>query len=594
MLFLAETLGQVFLQLAYLIFVKGMLILLNALYQVFNFFTGGNFINHMMGVGSDGTFMIDWNSPIAIIFITSIVAGIVILFLMIGLSFVQNLFSTKEEKTKSFISNKIKYILYFFGAIIGIPIIFIALNMITMILSSILGVNTSLRVDQELINNTKNYLIPILNKIDLINSVSINGSNLNEFLNNLNNELQQNLTNAINTNNQQLIQQIQDSINAVNNVQNNINQLPILKENILNILNEMRVNEINVESSDKLLEYINKLEDIQNSFCFLSDKLNILNKDFSSVISSNLKQYIESFNGSMNDSQIGLGYYFNNDVGIVNIIINGNNDFIGLFNIRSYLSGLKDFDLVLQIYRLATNNPNATNWQANPLYVKVETLAIGIIASLVSVIIVALYTVYVAKRIFIIAIYFVLSPIIIVTGVKDDGYIAANFSRTLMVKFSSIIFITIGMQVAMIITSGNYGLNVLIDQWDTTRILKMTASIILIISGLLAGYTTTGAISKMLGDDSSIMESIQDVMLLTRGVSLAAMPLSLVSKGMMAGVSRGIGKMKTITPITNSQKVNAYSSRIRDLNNLGKNASINDVSSYRNYKNMRKDALGGK
>ncbi len=601
MLALAETLGQVFLQLAYLIFVRGMLILLNALYQVFNFFTGGNFIGHIMGVGSDGTFMIDWNSPLAIMFITAICAGLIILLFMIGLTMTQNLMATKEEKNKTYIVTKVKYIFYFLGAIIGIPFIFLFLNMITMVLGSVLGVGTSLRVDDSLIISTKNNLYPLVQQLINMNTLQINGADLKNFLATFNTELQSNYQQAIAAGNQALADQLQNAMTMINTINPQLDNLSSLQQGIIDSLGTMKPNEINVVLSDQLLNYINQLEGLNNNLHLLFESSTTLKNQFSTLLSSNLNQCIEGYLASFNDlTPTGLGYFTADNQGIIDIIINGNNDNItGLFTLRTYISGMKDFDLVLEIYRLTTNNPKATNWLANPRFVKVDTLLIGIIASLISVIIIALYTIYVVKRIFVIAIYFVISPIIIATGVRDDGFVAANFAKTLVVKFSSIMFITIGMQVALTITSGSYGLNQLINQWDIGRITKMCASITLIIGGLLAGYTTTGSISKMLGDDSSIMESIQDVMLLTRGMHIAAAPVSMVASGLKSGISAGASKLfgvggataNTINPLTSSAKAHVYGSRMKEMNSLGNSVGVDQIRNYRDYKNLRRQTL---
>lgn len=585
-----EGLLQPILQVVYLIFVKGMLVIINALYQIFNFITGKDFIGNMFGSTSSGSFIMDWNSPISILFLTTLVAGLIILVIMIGLTLMQNLFKTREEKNQVSISNKFKYIFYFLGCIIGVPVIFLALNAITLVISSILGVSNSLRVDKNLINITNTYLIPELSKLQGITNITIAGSDINSYFDKLISELNAISKIANDNGNFTLVNSINSIILQINNCKTGVNEIGNIQNQIADIISNMKEGVIDSVAADKLSGLINQLNDFRNNIINLNYSLSELLINYKSSLTESANQLITAFNDSLETGN-PLWTYFN-EKGIINLLINGNNQFDGLFIIRSYLAGYKDFDLVLEIYRLANNDPYATNWQANPSYVSYDSLAIGILASLVSVILLTLYLLYVCKRIFIIAIYFVISPIIIITGIRDDGVIAGAFARTLVVKFSSIIFIAIGMQVALILTTGQYGIQNIINSWDTTRIIRLVTNVVFIIAALLAGYTTTASINKMLGDDNSIMESIQDVMLLTRGMSMAAAPLTLTTKAMLGAATKGASAFSKIVPITAAQKASVYSSRLKDLHNLGKtSATINDVKNYRDYRSARSSSL---
>ena len=585
-----EGLLQPILQVVYLIFVKGMLVIINALYQIFNFITGKDFIGNMFGSTSSGSFIMDWNSPISILFLTTLVAGLIILVVMIGLTLMQNLFKTREEKNQVSISNKFKYIFYFLGCIIGVPVIFLALNAITLVISSILGVSNSLRVDKNLINITNTYLIPELSKLQGITNITIAGSDINSYFDKLISELNAISKTANDNGNFTLVNLINSIILQINNCKTGVNEIGNIQNQIADIISNMKEGVIDSVAADKLSGLINQLNDFRNNFVNLNNSLSELLANYKSSLTESANQLILAFNDSM-EADNSLWTYFN-EKGIINLLINGNNQFNGLFIIRSYLAGYKDFDLVLEIYRLANNDPYATNWQANPSYVSYDSLAIGILASLVSVILLALYLLYVCKRVFIIAIYFVISPIIIITGIRDDGVIAGAFARTLVVKFSSIIFIAIGMQVALILTTGQYGIQNIINSWDTTRIIRLVTNVVFIIAALLAGYTTTASINKMLGDDNSIMESIQDVMLLTRGMSMAAAPLTLTTKAMLGAATKGASAFSKIVPVTAAQKASVYSSRLKDLHNLGKTSTtINDVKNYRDYRSARSTSL---
>lgn len=590
---IAESIFQVFLQIIYVVFVKGMLVLLNALYQVFNFFTGGNFINQMMGVSADGSFIIDWHSPLAIMFMTTLTVGVLLLIIMIGLSFTHNLLSTREEKQKSYFSNKLKYVFYFIGAVIFVPMAFLMLNAVTSILASVLGVSTSLRLDSTMVTNVKDNLIPMVNNLGDLDSLQINGFQVNAYLDELNkNIIAQNKV-AVDAGDGALSNKLLIASDLIQKCKDGLLTLTSTKNELLALLNSLSPDKVDVAAGDKMGELMSAMDQVNNSFMNLYDSLTYINSKYETTMSPELRQSILGFTSSFTDTSNGLGLYFGSDALITKIINGKGSEVMGLANLRSYVIGYKDFDLVLQIYRLATGNDYSTDWRAVPRFVHVDTLVVGILASLISVIIIALYTIYVVKRVFIIAIYFVMSPIMIATGVKDDGYKASAFAKTLIVKFSSIMFITIGMQVAMLLTSGSYGLNQLINQWDTTRFNKMVANIVLIVGGLLAGYTTTGAISKMLGDDGSVMESIQDAMLLTRGMSLAAAPIMMVKDAGAAALSIASKHGSSMLPITKAQRASVYGSRSRQLQGLGigQFEANQAAKSYRTFTKCRNSCL---
>lgn len=587
-----EGLLQGVIQLFYVIFIKGSLVLIDALYKIFGFFTGGQFVNHIIGVSGDGAFVMNWDTPIASIFFYVTIGCLILGLILIGFIFAQRLLNTRlsESKNYSGLGSIPKFFILFILGIVGIPVFFIFMNLITSVLSSILGFSNSIYVGNDGIMQIKNHITGMVNEVANIQNLVISSTDLDTYLTKLIADLRLEVTNSTSTN---FTDQLTILIQKLEYFQNEIKSIVQTKDSILALLAQIKPDKIDIAISNQLMEKVNYLNDLMNNFSNLTTQVNLLINNYGANFKDqNTLLYLKELQVSSSNITSGLGYYFSSN-GVIYQLINGNIDHMGLFNLKMRVSGTQDFILVLQLYRLISNDPNATNWEATPSFIDTGMLITGILTCLIALFIIFMYCLYVTKRIFILAIYFVISPVIVILGMKDDGYIAANFFKTWIVKFLSIILINIAMQVALVITSGKYGISVLINEWQVHDFVKTIANIFVIIAGLIGGYTTSAMLSKMLGDDSSVMESMHDMMLLSRGIPLAAAPLKMGLSAFRSSASGIASNVAKISPITAGQKASTYNNRMQTLRGLGVHKpNINDVNTYNKYRNNVRDAKG--
>lgn len=231
----------------------------------------------------------------------------------------------------------------------------------------------------------------------------------------------------------------------------------------------------NFEKESKMvLSFINflNLEDIYNHFF--------------------MKNVNESEVVSLNDIAHFIDKYVDNGINETF----SNHKKVSLSNLVEIISSATNSDLVITLYQFATGKTNS-DWTKIPRISEIDLgrIFVGSLVILVSIVIVFLIALFVARRIFDIATFFVLGPIFSVWSPVDDGKRFANWLEFMVERILSIIAILTALKIMNVLAqyfkkmlmSANFeGENI-----SNKQTLVNTILLIFTIAGLISIYAST-------------------------------------------------------------------------------------------------------
>lgn len=276
------------------------------------------------------------------------------------------------------VSTHLRYGLGFALFIVISPFIMMVFSTLLTILISIFNKNQNQSLTADEVTGLKTYLNQELQQLSNITNVKIdvNGSlfSISQSLQTMITSLNNAITDANSQGRSDIANNLQKTLTDVQNLLAYFQsgQMNSDISDLTNIINGLSVGQIDFDVSNKINEIASRLNQINVLF---SDIM----KDYSLFSSSDLKQLIISWNsrnadifsyfdaiksslGNFSDSTF-LGWYLDSQHGLLNFIINGDKNQIGLVSLQMRLTGMVDFDLVGKIFNFITGRP-ANQWSS--------------------------------------------------------------------------------------------------------------------------------------------------------------------------------------------------------------------------------------
>ncbi len=560
----------------YEIFIQGGLIFLDFLYQIFTFLTGSTLTDSVFGVAKmdngNISFIFDWSSDIAKYFyIPVLVLALISLIFFISAAFLSDIYGNSKQRNSAdqLVSGwgKMKWVVYFCASIIFVPVFFLILNMLVSMFALIIQPGSSNILTPENIKYYKTELIP---NLDLLKGIGANinlntdtgSESLRDALDTIDSSINSFMKSASAVGNSDIADICNNIESQINNIKymldgNNSDSVIVAINNIEAIINNLSPDKvIDTDSAEIIKNNLDIFNNFNLSFINLNDNLKDLVNHQSTIIGYDpsfkgqfvlIDSFIKSA-GSIDKTEIGYFVSTCQNQSLIYNLSNSNGENLSLYNLSNILSNHKDFSYVLSIYRIIANDPNATNWKDIPVSeLKASNLLIGLVFLVMAIILMLFFCLFVTKRVFYLAIYFIVSVIIFASAIQDDGLRVSLWFKVVIGKFLSILIITLGFNLGLTLASG---FNSIINNIpDHDHLWKSITSCIVDFSGLLAAYGSTISLGKMIGDDSSMAEGFADMAIIRTGFSLGvkpAMGLTVASgqlaTGNVAGATGTLGK----------------------------------------------------
>lgn len=360
--------------LGYTIFVFFPLMLLNLLYNIFQFIGSGfsSQFFHTQIIDGRLIWQFHWQGQLFTIVIGAIIIAAVI-WLAIFLIKINRINAMRKFGNGGQIKEHVVKLIGFPVFIFVSPFIMMVGSTLCSLLVGMFNQNVEATLSAKEYQNIINVLIPNLNGTTDLSNVQLNWEgttfNLINGLNDVKDKLNAVLIDATNHGRSDIVDIVNKQIETINNLLAYVQtDLPNIINNIRDILYKVSAGLVDEKLSQQLGEEINKLQNIFtyfNQFVDYSDSLGRFNIDI--VKWSDTHKYLftafseikNSLNSNVNKLQLG---YWTSQTGWIWNLINGYNNNIGLSAITAKLGGYINMNLVQAIYTFITGDPNGNNW----------------------------------------------------------------------------------------------------------------------------------------------------------------------------------------------------------------------------------------
>jgi hypothetical protein len=303
-------------------------------------------------------------------------------------------------------------------------------------------------------------------------------------------------------------------------------------EKIIDNLNQTKTGILNSSINQSIEELINKWD---------IDKYNELEKNLANInfaiFSLNIeiekyKTYTdELILNSLDKITTSWDYVRDFSEGLEKNILNTET---GLSAIAINLNKFNQFNYALWIYRIASGNYESTRISSYPGTLEWKNVLVGIIFGLFGLMIMFMICFYVARRYFIIMLYFIVTPIFAINGTVDNGSRFRKIINSTFIKFISISILVFILSFNQLLTEIVYSL--IRDSRDVSGFQKTFIMAIFSFMGIVTALSFTKWISKIIGDEGSGISDIsEDIGFVGRGVTSASRslnPLVRASRGL--------------------------------------------------------------
>lgn len=636
--------------LIYGLFVQGPLYVLDIFYKAFSwlcgFPIGQELFNATNGVE------IDFNSIGMQMIFFALIALLILIFIGVVFVAIKAICSKKQVIW----IDKVKWIIVAFASILGIPVAFILLTSLSSALMMLISPQqTSYLILADnwtaISNDIQDGLDYLEEVLRLDKDFTYNGTtaSLQEWITALQQALMEISTQANNAGMSDVVSQCNDLITNLGSLTNQI-------ANFNNIINDIekafaQINDQVIHSSSEYIEANQEVYDLLNDATF---QLTQLSQTWNSIVNgcNNLYNYYSNLFGqdiivnvhgtdiaawnliaAFGDSDWKIStfgvidsLFIDSDKYsskcLVNVLFQGGTwqgSLVGLsdVNISQYNSNLQgsfdggfnaiiqgvnpssqsDFELVILIYQMATGNTD-TNWQSlnwgSSFTTSWTELAVGAIAAIGSCIVMLLFFLFAAKRVFELIILIPIDVVMAGYGVIDDGNKFGVITRLIVSKIFSVLIISFVFLLGIGVSS--WLLDLVDMQYVGGSLERMLMQIGIIIAGLLASFFLGNWLTNLFGDNQNPMNTLAELGVLSMagryGKSVAKFTGKALGKaGGKAGSSvlNSVGDAMGLNKqITGSEKISSFTSSNK------MNAVKNNWMANQGILNKYTDVVGNK